>query len=1547
MSKGKAAVLIVQEHKQHGLAWIDEVSNAQKDGWCLRGAEAAAPTCKGERGKCGAAVAVRSSIGVANAKGLPYDCSPRGSRGRVGVVWTDGVVRGGLMVISVYLWHSEGMSDRNLAILHAAGEAARRFGGPFIVGGDFNMSPEQMESQRELLGKMGVKVMAPQGVSCGTTGGGSVIDYFLVDKRIAGAVVKVEVDHAFDASPHRAVVLRIKSSAPHHVLEVLDQARSFPARRPVTATKAPCEERPAELRALLSSVGEASEDKKRFSEDQQKDLDEMYSSILLEGERQLCDLFDCVNPDGGYDQRFLGRGAEVTTRMRRAVPKQAGQNGTAGLEVRGLQLLANRFRELAGVLKAEKRGETDPILRARRRKHFTDVQASLRRTRGDLSSFLGTTTGSSWSSKVDVAAAVDASSWQVGPVLMKWSLQARELAKEQAALEKSTGLKSWWRWVDDQLRAGASALHKLTKRAIVADPQPVDSTSGLSLDPQLMVQAEHGKWSKVWLKFQGVASAPWRTFRNWEKLTWAPELPPITTSMLREVAKSYKEFTGRGSEGIHPRWIGWLSDPLLELIADLLMMLEAGGYWPEQLEALVVLIPKADGGRRPVGLLPAIIRIWERCRRPVVQAWRATVSRDYNWAAKGRCPEDAVWKQALRGEVARAEGKETGSTLVDLVKAFEMVRLELVWQAGLRLHFPPLILRMVMEVFSLGRRLILDKAVAATIFTLSAILAGGSFATDALYVILVKTCDGILIEHPGTDLCLFVDDITLSVTGSAQYVAATLPIIFDEMVTQLEQDLHLVVSKGAKRWVLDPSTKTVTTASSRQLRDKLGPTFKAVGVPVVKATKMLGVDYCASGRGSRQHWKKRVKKVFARKEQFQRMGPAAARRLVRTGAAPAFRYGSGVFGVNPTGVKAIRSFSCQVQGKMDGRCSFARLSLTKYDPGAEVSLVPVQDWARAVWDGWVTREELQKAWKMAMSTVAVADRPFAAVIGPAGAYVASAIRAGWKLPSAFHVLSIDGTLICLDDVSPKIVMKHAVRGLADLEAAKSSTARRIGGPPDFSALQDHLASKAGRSAEGAASLKAMGEGGWWTQSRLHDEMVAGVVDDKCRACLPASPEFGTFGEVRPQRGTFIHRAVQCQATKDLRSAYKDQQILREAELKGDPCSWFSTLALYQHGVPLRMARQPPPSMVVRSCGGREWPADFSFTGHAFTDGALRGRAPVEARRAGWACVLVDQEGKVVFGLYGPCPDAFPTALRAELRAVVMLLKHAVPPLTIHVDCKAVVDGWIRGREWTESSSRPDADLWRELWLRMEDVGPGISIVKCKGHATDNDVKKGDVTAQEKEANDNADFYAGCGATIAEEQRPNLALIEAYKDARRWYKWLSVLASDMPKDTQEVVVQKAEASEVQPGAAGAKRQLHQEKPHQLELEFDRWACSLCKYHISKYASKESIKAFRASPCPGDIAARAAANSAQGRQHVLFLSGEVTWCNVCGRYSEKRATALAHKACEGKPSRGGDGPLRRLRAGVHPKDASKALPKPIRIASYLDRQASKVCQTFRAR
>ena len=117
---------------------------------------------------------------------------------------------------------------------------------------------------------------------------------------------------------------------------------------------------------------------------------------------------------------------------------------------------------------------------------------------------------------------------------------------------------------------------------------------------------------------------------------------------------------------------------------------------------------------------------------------------------------------------------------------------------------------------------------------------------------------------------------------------------------------------------------------------------------------------------------------------------------------------------------------------------------------------------------------------------------------------------------------------------------------------------------------------------------------------------------------------------------------------------------------------------YQHGVPLLWPKAPTPKFVQRWCGGVQPEAGFTFTGHGFTDGAMKGRAPKAARRAGWSSVLVDNEADVIAGLYGTCPDPFPTAARAELRAVIHMLELALPPFTIWVDNKRVVDGWVRG-----------------------------------------------------------------------------------------------------------------------------------------------------------------------------------------------------------------------------------------------------------------------------
>ena len=107
----------------------------------------------------------------------------------------------------------------------------------------------------------------------------------------------------------------------------------------------------------------------------------------------------------------------------------------------------------------------------------------------------------------------------------------------------------------------------------------------------------------------------------------------------------------------------------------------------------------ADGD--PLGFFLHLFVLWEKIRRPVVATWRARVLRPYNWAAKGRSPQAAVWKEALRSEAACARGHSSGAVLIDLVKAFEFVKLELIWYAGLRLGFPVTMLVLILESFSL------------------------------------------------------------------------------------------------------------------------------------------------------------------------------------------------------------------------------------------------------------------------------------------------------------------------------------------------------------------------------------------------------------------------------------------------------------------------------------------------------------------------------------------------------------------------------------------------------------------------------------------------------------------------------------------------------------------------------------------------------------------------------------------------------------------------------------------------------------------------------
>ena len=60
---------------------------------------------------------------------------------RIVVRWLGTMCRGGVHLISVYLFFGEGLSQRNVDLLQSIAGVIGELQGPWIVAGDFNLTP--------------------------------------------------------------------------------------------------------------------------------------------------------------------------------------------------------------------------------------------------------------------------------------------------------------------------------------------------------------------------------------------------------------------------------------------------------------------------------------------------------------------------------------------------------------------------------------------------------------------------------------------------------------------------------------------------------------------------------------------------------------------------------------------------------------------------------------------------------------------------------------------------------------------------------------------------------------------------------------------------------------------------------------------------------------------------------------------------------------------------------------------------------------------------------------------------------------------------------------------------------------------------------------------------------------------------------------------------------------------------------------------------------------------------------------------------------------
>ena len=194
---------------------------AKKAKWKTKLVEADV-TCKGYS-SAGVAVACRSHFGMTDphVDGIEYDRA-RIAHGHIGAV-----CRGGIHCFSVYLHTCEGMTGRKRALLLELSRLVKAVRGPWVVMGDWNLTPDALEAvgwAEEVEGK----IVCPLVPTCK----GSVIDFIVIDRRLMHAVLYVKRLDNFGLVPHSPVRMALMAEPRKMMVRMLVAPQCVPARLP-------------------------------------------------------------------------------------------------------------------------------------------------------------------------------------------------------------------------------------------------------------------------------------------------------------------------------------------------------------------------------------------------------------------------------------------------------------------------------------------------------------------------------------------------------------------------------------------------------------------------------------------------------------------------------------------------------------------------------------------------------------------------------------------------------------------------------------------------------------------------------------------------------------------------------------------------------------------------------------------------------------------------------------------------------------------------------------------------------------------------------------------------------------------------------------------------------------------------------------------------------------------------------------------------------------------------------------------------------------------
>ena len=1472
-----ADVVALQECKRATPVEVAEAEDAaRKLKWSLRVSPAIATPSGGR--SAGVAVGAKSYYGLGRSPITPTD---KAAASRLTSGWFPGIARGGVHVISLYLWAGLDLTHpKNRALLECCCRYVLALDGLWIIAADWQNSPDDLRASKWPEMMHGV-IHASSLPTCGN----NIIDFFLVCAALSPYVLFTQLLNDAGVKPHRGSRIAISGAPRQRLVRHL--------RTPKDIVALP--------RGPLPHSSFAAVQPSHCSYDA---VSTSYGDWIGAVEEQVVSLY------------AVGRAGTARLSGRALPPVEVWRNpcGPPGSDGLKQSFAARRWRLLScwlttlitQVLKQQQSGAEHPsplwinhavlLLRARRWRLLEDREL-VRHPETlvlvyhipQVPTFLADITHAHLRC-VDALRA-----------LLR-NANAFAAALKHADLKASSAL--WHQWLLNGAATGGRGIHRWSRGPMGWLPSPskrliVDSEDTLLGDaPQhqsnlptgvpASPQQEAGDEAQAWaLQWGNGLDIPPPTF---PMLSVPP--PPMLLSELYEAIRSFPPTTLLGVDAYNPRMLLRLPRQFLKQLLMLFTTCELLGQWPQQINTVLIpLLPKSDGGRRPIGNFPTFIRTWFRARASHVKRWEFGHPRSFFYAGAGMGADVASWTQAALLEHASASKLASAAAFLDLVKCFERVPYDQLIAEGLHWEYPMWVLRLAIAAYRLGRRISINGVVSGMIYALRGLTAGSVFATTELRLLLLRALDAVVRSFPLVPLQVYIDDVFQHFAGPLRLVIRDLPAAFRLLATGLEA-LGLEVSRD----------KTFGLASTRALCDSLQHELRDRAVPFATSDKSLGVDLSADRRRSTRVQRKRLAALKKKRSRVARLRASGVRvaHYFRTGLSSAVAWGVHVIGMATTSLlswrrEVSRGCSATAAGKsVDMALIMADVQESqRTDPAFDVHLLPILHWCTAVWSQRLPWSRLSYLFTRAKARLAKAKSVWSSVgNAPTLAFLATLDRLNWTAPTFDSLRDDLGQTYLLSRDSPAAIAGAVVASVRRWQMRRVAllfpTAGIEGGffvAPLRKILRTSNLAAAWTSAAQSQLLSAL-VGGQWTQVRL---FKAGLVESPlCRLCGAAN-------------GTLAHRYYWCPhpALCDARSKWLPQRLLDRARAD---CAAGLTLRWERAIWPEPcMQRAVPPAETF------EWiirPPGDCAAGHWFSDGSRLGLQAPGFGSYAWSAGCFNDSGAPIAIARGRSPVWAQSVPGSETWA---LTQSAVLSLdgSFTVDCLPCVLNWRRGKAFATGAKSKFARAWR-LFFAAVDNAVRRTVKWMPSHTSQQDVDDGFVTAFDRACNDVVDFHAkevarAHTASAADELSYETAAADVVTIAQ-WIGRAGVIVSETGQQdaelsaTAKLTRQRAKldlpAVPPPPKPPVAALRALELGGHCLRSDPQGWRCTVCR---KASASWNRIAPLR---CSGSAASKwadlakvdLATGTLHHRSHNLWLSDMTVWCSTCGQFASEATKGL---------------------------------------------------------